>query len=335
MMRRTATALVLVTALAPAAGCWTTPPDTPLIEADDVRMEPPGSNGFRAAGERGDVHELALAVSGDVNGWVTETAVGMSRIVHELGKHPETSTEGDVRVYGPHDADDGKDGAWMVRLQGDESAARFEVYIGRRGADADAMQRLIDGEISVSDAQRDGAFTIDFDTIHAYADVLEQADPHARYGGKIGVTFERDLDTEHKQVDLVFDGFFYDDGEGDFDFDGETYAYRRDDRGAGRFHFATWSSFEGEGWSGPALERMAVDMRWDEQNAGRARGAIVEVDGEGDLRHGDITVHECFDADGGLTWREVSEAYADYDPGYSFGEQRSCPFDETDLALRE
>jgi len=338
MMRHAATSVLAATLAAglfPAAGCWMTNPDTPVIEAEDVRMEPPGATGFRAAGERGDVYELALAVSGDVNGWVTETAVGMSRIVHELNEYPETRTDGDWRVYGPHDDEDGKDGSWLVRLQGDEGAASFEVYIGRRGASEDAMKLLIDGEISVSDEQRDGSFTIDFDTIHAYADVLDEADQDARYGGKIAVTFERDLDTKHKQVDLAFDGFFYDDGVDDLDFSGESYVYRRDARGAGSFHFATWSSFEGEGWSGPELERMAVDMRWDEQNAGRARGTIVEVDGEGDLRHGDIAVHECFAADGGLTWRQLSEAYADYDPTYSFGEERSCLFAEEDLPLAE
>lgn len=335
MMRRTASTLVLAAALAPTAGCWMSNPGTPLLEAEDVRMDPPGSSGFRAAGERGDVYELALDVSGSVNGWVTDTAVGMSRIVHELNQYPETRTDGDWRVYGPHDDDEGKDGAWMVRLTGDESASSFEVYIGRRGASEDAMKLLIEGEISVSEQQRDGAFTIDFDTIHAFADVLEDADPSARYGGRIEVTFTRDLETKHKEVDLVLDGFFYDDGESDLDFDGETYSYRRDERGAGSFHFATWSSFEGSGFSGPALERMDVDMRWDEENAGRARGTIVEVDGEGDLRHGDLAVHECFDANGGLTWRQVSEAYADYDPSYSFGEERSCRFEDSDLALRE
>lgn len=335
MMRRTASALLLASALAPAAGCWTTGPDTPVIEAEDVSMDPPGSHGFRVAGERGDVYELALAVSGDVNGWVTDTAVGMSKIVRELNRYPEDRTDGEWRVYGPHDDDDGKDGAWLVRLHGDETAASFEVYVGRRGAKEDAMKLLIDGEISVSDEQRDGAFTIDFDTIYAFADLLDETDPDARYGGKIAVTFARDLDSKQKQVDLDFDGFFYDDGKDDLDFDGEGYAYRRDARGAGQFHFATWSSFDSSDFSGPALERMAVDMRWDEKNAGRARGTIVEVDGEGDLRHGDIAVHECFDADGGLTWRDVSEAYADYDPGYAFGEERSCLFEDSELALRE
>ncbi|MCX4241269.1 hypothetical protein [Paraliomyxa miuraensis] len=334
MLRHTAAAALFLTAsLTSASGCWMTNPDTPVIEAEDVRMDPPGANGFRAAGDRGDVYQLALDVSGDVNGWVTDVAVGMTRIVRELNRYPEDRIEDDWRIYGPHDDEDGKDGAWMAKIQGDESGAVFEVYIGRRGASEAEMTLLIDGEISVSDEQRDGAFTIDFDTIYAYSDLIDDADPFARYGGKIAVTFERDTDSKHKQVDLDFRGFWYDDGEDDLDFDGESYTYRRDAEGAGQFHFATLSSFERSEWSGPQLERMVVDMRWDAEEAGRARGMIVEVDGEGDLRHGDITVHECFDGTGGLTWRELNEPYADYDPSYSFGDERSCEFDEAALAI--
>ncbi len=336
MMRRTALVSTLLAAtIVPSAGCWISNPDTPIIEAEDVRMDPPGSAGFRAAGDRGDVYDLALDVSGDVNGWVTETAVGMSKIVHELNRYPEDRTDGDWRVYGPHDDEDGKDGAWLARIQGDETGASFEVYIGRRGASEDAMKLLIDGEISVSDEQRDGTFTIDFDTIHEFADVLDEADPDARYGGKIAVTFQRDVETKHKQVDLDFQGFYFDDGEDDLSFEGERYSFRRDAAGAGQFHFATWSSFEQSDWSGPELERMVVDMRWDERNAGRARGTIVEVDGQGDLRHGDIMVQECFDDAGGLTWRAVNETYADYEPTYSFGEESSCLFVDADLDLSE
>lgn len=336
MTRRTAFAATLLAAtLAPAAGCWTSNPDTPVIEAEDVSMETPGSSGFRAAGERGDVYDLALDVSGDVNGWVTDIAVGMSQVVRELNRYPETTTDGDWRVYGPHDDEHGKDGAWLARIQGDESGASFEVYIGRRGASKDQMKLLIDGEISVSDEQRDGAFSIDFDTIYEYSDLIDDADPFARYGGTIAVSFARDLDTKHKDVDLDFDGFWFDDGEDDLDFDGEHYTYRRDAEGAGQFHFATLGSFEEPGWSGPELERMVVDMRWDAQQAGRARGMIVEVDGQGDLRHGDIVVHECFDEVGDLSWRELNEPYAAYEPTYSFGEERSCLFQEAELELMQ
>jgi len=332
MIRRTALAsALLAAAFAPSTGCWATNPDTPVIEAEDVSMDV-AAGSFRRAGERGDVYSLAIDVSTETNGWVTDVAVGMSAIVRELNHYPEDHTTDDGwRVYGPHDDDDGRDSAWMARIKGDEGGSSFEVYIGRRGMAAEQMELLIDGMISVDAEQRDGEFTIDFDTIHAFADVLDHAREDARYGGSIAVTFERDLDSRHKRVEMDFAGFHFDDGEDDLDFDGEHYTYRREADGAGQFHFGARSSFEGVGWSGPKLERMQVDMIWDADHAGRARGVIAEIDGEGDLWHGDVHVHECFDARGGLTWRSINEPYATYEPTYSFGEETSCVRSEDDL----
>ena len=332
MFGRTVLASALLTAsLIPSAGCWMANPDTPVIEAEDVRMEIGDGDRFRVTGERGDVYDLAMEVSGDTNKWVAEMAVGMSKIVGELNQYPEDRTEGDWRVYGPHDDEDG---AWMARIQGDESGSAFEVYIGHRGTRAEDMSLLIDGEISVDETTRDGAFTIDFDTIFQYAEILDDVADDERFGGKIQVTFERNLDDKHKEVELKFDGFFFDDGQEDLDFDGERYVYRRDARGAGQFHFAAQSSFEEPGWSGPELERMVVDMSWTADNAGRARGMIVEADGEGDLRHGDIVVQECFDDVGELTWRTLNEEYLQFEPDYAVGDESSCVLSEADLELQ-
>lgn len=273
MFGRTVLASALLTAtLIPSAGCWMSNPDTPVIEAEDVSMEIGDGSTFRVTGESGDVYDLAMEVSGDTNRWVAEMAVGMSQIVRELNRYPEDGTDGDWRIYGPHDDEDGKDGSWMARIQGDEAGSSFEVYIGRRGAKASEMTLLIDGEVTVDDNRRDGAFSIDFDTIYKYADILEETEENEHYGGKIQVTFERDTDSKHKQVELDFDGFFFDDGDEALDFDGEHYTYRRDDEGAGQFHFAAQSSFEEPGWSGPELERMVVDMTWNADNEGRAAG---------------------------------------------------------------
>ena len=102
-----------------------------------------------------------------------------------------------------------------------------------------------------------------------------------------------------------------------------------------QFHFAAQSSFEEPGWSGPELERMQVDMTWNRQNEGRARGMIVETEGEGDLRHGDIIVHECFDDLGELTWRTLNEEYLQYEPHYNVGDESSCVFAEADLEIHD
>lgn len=337
MFGRTVLASALLTAaLVPSAGCWMSNPQTPVLEEEDVRMELGHGDRFRTLGEHGEVYDLAMEISGDTNRWVAEVAVGMSKIVGELSQYPEDGTDGDWRVYGPHDDEDGHDSSWMVRVQGDENGSIFEVYIGRRGARAEAMAMLIDGEITVSEETRDGAFAIDFDTIYDYADVLEDVDSRedARYGGTIQVSFDRNLGDAHKEVQIDFDGFHYDDGEGDISLDGEQYVYRRDAQGAGQFHFAALSTFEESGWSGPELERMVVDMSWNADNEGRARGMIVEAEGQGDLRHGDLVVHECFDDLGELTWRSLNEAYLQYEPDYNVGDESSCVLDEADLELK-
>lgn len=336
MFARTAIAsTVLAAAMLPTTGCWLEESDIPVLVADDVSIDPPGTNGFRQAGDRGEMHDLALDVSGDVNSWVTDIAVGMSKIVHELDRHPEDRMEGDWRVYGPHNEDDGGPGSWMAKITGDGNGAEFELYIGRRDAKQNQMSLLIAGEITVIETQRSGRFTIDFDTIFAHADIVDDVDPSDDFGGKIAVTFERDSSTREKNIELEFDGFYFDDGEDDLDFDGERYIFDRDAEGAGQFHFATWSSFDDSQWSGPELERMTVDLRWDAQDAGRARGQIMEVDGVGDLRHGDLRVDECFDQGGGLTWRSLNEPYAGYEPDYSFGDESSCVFKDADLNVGE
>ena len=99
MLRRTLLTSALLTAtIAPGTGCWLVAGSgTPLIEAEDVRMEPPGTMGFRQLGDKGEVYGLALDVSDDVNGWVTDIAVGMSKLVHELDQHPASRNPGRSR----------------------------------------------------------------------------------------------------------------------------------------------------------------------------------------------------------------------------------------------
>jgi hypothetical protein len=64
---------------------------------------------------------------------------------------------------------------------------------------------------------------------------------------------------------------------------------------------------------------------------GRTRGTIVEVDGAGDMKHGDLQVDECFGSDGFLTWRQINEAYVVEVPDYNFGEAKSCALDDSAL----
>lgn len=298
--------------------------ETPAFVADDVRVEVPTGN-FRALGGQGEVMSLADEVATDVNGWVADVAGGFGEMLTELSGHPPTREDGEWRIYGPFDADGGEDVSFMVRIEGDESRAGFEFFAGRAGADTDAMAMIFAGELAASDEARTGRIMLDFDAIWEIEDLRPEIGAET-FGGVIEISFDRELDSKAKNVELTFDGFRYANREEDLEYRDETYLFDRQPDGAGEFHFATWGTFDDEGWSGPERERLTVDMVWDASEAGRARGQVLEVEGEGDLRFGDIVMDECFDPGFALTWADVNEPYRDVG-GYSEGDASACRLD--------
>lgn len=328
-MHRTA-ALALL--LAPSAGCWLTAYDSAVIEADDVRIETP-DDAFRASGERGEVYQLAIESARDTNAWVSDTVEAMGEIVLTLNEYPEDGRDGDWRVYGPYPDDQHDDLAWIVRISGDAKGSSMEVYAGAVGAQrADEMDLLLFGDVAVADSARNGGFAIDFDALNQHPELLERGRDATVLGGTINVDFARDTETLYKQVTIEFDGVKVDDGDNVYDFDGETYDYERGAKGEGTFHLGARSTFEDESWSGPEVERMAIDMRWTKTFAGRARGTILEGEDGGDLLRGDVEIDECFGDRGILTWRFLTEAYQSLaEPGYAFGDEQSCVFTDAQL----
>jgi hypothetical protein len=331
MLRRLAIASTILFVLTLNAGCWLTTYDTPVIEGDDVRIETPSEDGFRGSGVRGEVYQLALDTAYDTNDWVSETVAGMADITRTLNGYPEDRRDGEWRVYGPHEDEDGRDISWMVKIKGDSAGGSVEIYVGGRRDSEDALHAVLVGDIATDDSARNGGFMIDFDAINANPALLEGEDYEARVTGRVNVDFARDLDSEYKWVDIAFEEVEVTDDEQSYDFDGEAYEYHRDEKGGGTFHLGAQSSFEESGWSGPETERMTIDMRWNSSDEGRARGLILESENEGDLRYGDIALSECFASDGQLTWRSLTEEYASLLPGYNFGEAKTCVFDDAAL----
>lgn len=336
MSRSIPVLLVLPALLAPTSGCllFFDPYETAHIEAEDVRLDPPNEVSSRAAGERGEIHDMSLATAKDVNGWVSEVVHNVATLNNALNQFPENGTVDDFRVYGPYDDEDGGDERWIIKLAGDLESSRFEYLVGTPAdTHIDDFDVFIAGNIDVADDLRSGEFSIDFDTMEKHPDVKDEEDQDEHYGGVIEVAFSRDIETEHKYIDLDFHDFFVEnEAENEsLDFTDEAYSYQREADGSGRFHLGVHASFEDEEWSGPAIERMALDLRWDVNEAGRARGMITGVDGEGgDMLHGDLVVHECFDPGGSLTYRAITEAYAE--EGYDLGDEETCIFTEQELS---
>lgn len=309
--------------------------DTAFFERGDVEIDVPHEMVARSSGEVGDVYRLIRWTAVDVNGFVTALVEGMANIVDFLDRRRPTSTDGDWRIYGPFDDDEGRDAAWAIKIAGDDDNGRFEVLVGSRGqTDLATFSVLLDGELNVDDEMRQGGLNLYFDVIEDHPVLKDAGDQTKTFGGTIAITFDRNVDTEAKNINIDFQEFqVLDEGFLDDDsfYSDDTYAFARNADGSGRFHLALWGEFDDDGWSGPQTERMQLDARWDADEAGRARGRIEEVDGSGDLAHGDLEISECFGGDGILTWRTISEAYQAELPGYAFGDEATCIFTDTEL----
>ncbi len=271
--------------------------------------------------EYGDVYALGMQTAHEVNGWVGEGVDSAGRVIQALEKWPATSQDGGVDVYGPyHDVE--TDLSWTIRLEGDDDGSHFEVLVGTSSSD---MDELLDGEISIDGDIRAGVFAMDFDTVEKYG-LKRGPDRDRSYKGSIEIRFERDVSTDHKLVDIVYDGF---EVTQEFPikeyFSADKYSFRRNADGAGEFIFSLVSTFQTQVWSGPARERMTLELAWNEDGAGVGKEEIVALeDGEGDLAYGDLVLEECFGAGGFYTWRQLSAAYAGVLPDYAAGERGDC-----------
>lgn len=325
------TALVLS-----SSACWFGGYEGEYIEADDVRLDVPGIESFRDGELRGDAYGLINETAANTNGWVTSVVETTGYVIEILNNYRETSQDGSWRIYGPFDDDSGRDIAWLVRIDGALEATNFEILVAPKGTtDADAFELLNSGNINVDGDLRTGSMLIDFDVVDAY----EALNTTLLWSvaGDITIDFSRDVGTGDKTISLDYAGFvaqrtgLLDD---DLFTSDETYEYVENGDGSGSFHLALmgeWDTYP-HGWSGPERERMQLDMVWDGSQAGRARGLIEEVDGVGDMLHGNLRLDECFDGAGTLSWRWLTELYAQ-ETGieYNFGDEATCVFTDAEL----
>lgn len=315
--------------------------DGAFIEAQDVVLDVPGQVSMRSAasdegtaqGEPGDVYLLVRDTATGVNGWVGETVDGIATVVGFLNGHRETSREGTWRIYGPFNDDEGRDASWMVKIEGDDAATAFEVHVGDYGSSAGDMDLLMEGNVAIDGEQRSGGFTLHFDAVEAHPELKSLPDAGKIFSGAIAVTFDRNVATEQKTVEIEFQDFREETFSGDEAWwSDERYVYRREDDGGGAFHLAVYGQFDDNAWGGYRTNKMEIDGRWDATESGRARGRILEVDNaDSGLPDGDLVIQECFARGGELTWRRINEPYASQTPSYNLGEETTCVFSESDM----
>ena len=316
------------------SGCFQEKYDGAFPEGDDVRLSVPGQQGFRSAGETGEVYQLVADTATEVNGWVTEVVNGTGTVVKALSNHPASSKDGDWLIYGPFDDDKGRDLSWLIRIQGNDTYTDYEVFVGTRGAKkAGRMDLFMSGGIDIDGDMRTGTFTLDFAAVERHPQVKDFEDAGKTYSGSIEVAFERNVATEKKIVDIEFKDFRVADTFGDAWFSNETYEFRREDSGSGSFHLAINGQVDDNAFVGRQVNRVELDALWTKNEDGRARAKVLEVDNEASaLPHGDLVVHECFDPGGALHFRHATDDYArDEYAGYNFGKESDCLFTEEQI----
>ncbi len=335
------TALTAAVAL-PGTGCFFQGYDGAYFEAEDVRLDVPA--GEMRAGENDGPWFWVKLTATDVNTWVAALVEGSATVVQILNRYRETSREeidGDLwRVYGPWDDDDGtKDMSWIVKITGDELNTSFKLYVGPKGeTDQSKFDLLLDGDLNVDGDNRNGGMNLYFDTVELHPDMKQGLDRTKTYGGNIALSFDRTINREggedDKTIELDFQDFmvlnesFLDDDEF---FSDDSYRYHQNTDGSGDFHLALMGEWDDGGFSGTEMERMELDARWNGDGASRTHGKILEVDGSGDLKHGDLIIHECFDTSDMLVYRDVNAEYDDEVPDYDFGDEGSCAFTSEDI----
>ncbi len=329
MTRSILVPVLALAAVGATSGCFLVEPEYAFIAGDDVMMEPVRGAEFRAAGdeatEYGDIYAISMQSAHEVSGWISVAIETTGKTLDLLDRFPSKEDGEGYLVYGPYTPEKGGV-TWLFRLDGDPEATRFEVYVGRDGAkSAKEMDELLRGEVEISEQRRKGSFDLDFDVLESYGEELKIGpDRDRHYTGTISLRFDRDLESDYKHVDIDYKNFTVSQEVPIHEFFAASkYQFHREADGSGEFHVDILATFQAMLWSGPEVEQATIDMTWNASGAGQAHGEIR--DGEtGDLMLGDLTLDECFDAQGAMIWREVNAAYAEALPEYNTGDRGRC-----------
>jgi hypothetical protein len=319
----------VLAALASAPGCGLSGREIAFVRRDDVALSVPAGRAS-ADGFPGEAHELVANTAAAIDGWVGDLVDVAASVVAELGDHRETRRDGAFRLYGPFDDTQGRDVSWLVKVDDDHDDATFELWVGPRGAGEADVALAMHGHITTADDHRSGEITLEYDAIDGHRDLRPDGQ---RLAGAVTVVFERERD--HARVELRFADFLREDTAGNAWSSSDTFVHERESEGGGSVH-AVFRIVEAVPITGILGEldvaHVELDARWDASAAGRTRArAPRSANPDSALPHGDLLLHECFDPQGGLTYRELSEPYAADRPAYGFGNAANCVFDDADL----
>lgn len=303
----------LTTALAAGGGC-TPVHEGPVFERDDVEIEVPYAS-FRHGVDDEGPHFLMRETITDLNGWMGEYVEALAPVM------------AGAPIDEPFEDPDGRALEWRLRVD-ERGTGELALRLDVRAAGEGGFDPVLSGTLA-SGGRRTGHATVHHDTLALHDDLRIGIDEDKVFAGAITVEFDRAPGGLDKRAGVDFEAFS--ETREVFGMDvtfssDESLSFARDEDGAGAIEMAVTGSFEGHGFSGPAVERMSIRAAWNPAGAGRAVGTIAA--GEGDLIAGELAVEECFDESALIVWRDVGEPYASEDPGIEIGDEASCAVDD-------
>lgn len=269
----------------------------------------------------GDAYLLLSESASQLNAWTLNPLRRLSPLV-ERARDDEGSPDGGGWIWGPYPDPIQRQLTWQV--WGDGSVTELRV---RDEGSEDPFETF--WRVEVEHDPREVSLRWNADLVASLPELaFHLHDTNREYAG--AMTYEMARNDAGKSIAVRFEGFTaIDPGFGDFTFDPRAdLVYEGSDGGAGSIAFARADPYTKEyGFTGPAPDVLTLESVWADAEHGFARLTIAEAgpaNPEGDPLHGALESQECFDSDGLLVWRDISQAYLAEDPDFQVGAPSDC-----------
>jgi hypothetical protein len=268
--------------------------------------EPGGSSGqglesdersALAKGDRSEFYTFTRGATVIVNGG---TAFVLN-LLEEITKHPPTTLQGDVAVWGPH-TDALSPNTWKLTVtQTDENAYSYKLE-GKGKSEADSsFKTILSGTHSIAvDAQGNRLRDFGSGNMQLDWDAAQTLPEHDNNIGTLAIRYSRPDAQSVVTVDANFRNVKDDERPGTRV--NADYLYKETPGAGGEFDFGLSKNFDEPGSNRPGIERLTIKSRWAQSGAGRAD---VKITG-GDFGFADARINECWDANFASQYLEAS-----------------------------
>ncbi|MBZ4422531.1 hypothetical protein [Myxococcus sp. RHSTA-1-4] len=284
-------------------------PSREMVEMKTPKSGGQGLTAFYGQGQTAEYYALTVGAAVTVNGgtlWVLN-------LIEEIVKHPPSSIEGDVAVWGPH-TDSLSAVTWKLTVtRTDENSYSWNLEGKAKTAEDSAFVTVLSGTHTAAvdeDGERmkgfgSGEFLIDWEMSRtlpgANQNDMGTAEIHYSRTGAAAVASVEAEFTQIRDAEVL---------GGRLD---ATYRYKQAPGAGGELDFVIKKNIDLDPARG-ARENLAIKSRWEGTGAGRAD---IKLSG-GDL-FGEATVNECWDGNFLSAYFAVS-----FNPALGYGAVSAC-----------